>query len=233
MANVVAIILARGGSKGIPGKNIIDFCGKPLIVWTIEQFQRAKGVDSIWVSSDSEEILTIGQSCKVETIRRPDNISGDAATSESGWLHALEIIENKAGYVDIVIAPQVTSPLREARDIERGLRDFQEQKYDSMFSCSVAKDLFFWERTQDGALRSINYDYKNRKRRQDVPKQYIENGSFYLFKPKVLRQYNNRFGGRIGMTEMEFWKMFEIDTMEDLKMCKALMMAFLLNNDGE
>ncbi len=62
-------------------------------------------------------------------------------------------------------------------------------------------------------MRSINYDYKNRLRRQEAPKQYIENGSFYLFKPETLRQYNNRFGGKIGIVEMEFWKMFEIDSM--------------------
>ena len=229
MANVVAIILARAGSKGLPGKNIIDFCGKPLIVWTIEQLQQAKSVDSIWVSSDSEEILAIGRSCNVETIRRPDDISSDVATSESGWLHALEIIERKAGIVDIVIAPQVTSPLREPEDIERGLRDFQEQECDSMFSCSLAEDLYFWEKMSDGTLRSVNYDYRNRKHRQDIPKQYIENGLFYLFKPDVLRKYNNRFGGKIGMTQMEFWKMFEIDSMEDLKICKVLMKAFLLN----
>jgi N-acylneuraminate cytidylyltransferase len=234
MADVVAIILARGGSKGIPNKNIIDFCGKPLIAWTIEQLQLAKGIDSIWVSSDNEEILSISQTYNAEIIHRPAEISSDTATSESGWLHALEYIENKVGCVDLVVAPQVTSPLREPKDIERGIHDFQEQKCDSMFSCSIVEDLFFWERTPDGKLKSINYDYKNRKCRQDISKQYIENGSFYLFKPEVLRKYNNRFGCKIGMTEMEFWKMFEIDSMEDLKICEALMKAFLLNiNKGE
>jgi len=230
MTNVVAIILARGGSKGIPRKNIIDFCGKPLIVWTIEQLQHTKGINSIWVSSDSEEILTVGQASGAEIIRRPAEISGDSATSESGWLHALEIIESKVGMVDIVLAPQVTSPLRESRDMERGLSDFQKQKCNSMFSCSVAEDLFLWKKMSDGTLRSVNYNYRNRSRRQDIPKQYIENGSFYLFKPEVLKQYNNRLGGKIGMTKMEFWKMFEIDSIEDLKMCEALMKAFLLNN---
>ncbi len=156
------------------------------------------------------------------------------ATSESGWHHALEIIEDKVGIVDIVIAPQVTSPLREPADIERGLRDFLEQKCDSMFSCSIAEDLFFWEKMPDGTMKSLNYDYTNRSRRQEIPKQYIENGSFYMFRPEVLRQYNNRLGGKIGFTQMEFWKMFEIDSMEDIKMCGALMKAFLLNgNDGE
>ncbi len=230
MANIVAVILARGGSQGIPGKNTIDFCGKPLIVWTIEQLQQVRGIHSIWVSSDSQDILSISRDCGVETIRRPDDISGNTATSESGWLHALEIIESKVGIVDIVIAPQVTSPLRRPEDVERGLRDFQEQKCDSMFSCSLAGDLYFWEKMSDGTLRSVNYDYENRKRRQDIPRQYNENGSFYLFKPEVLRQYNNRLGGKIGMTEMEFWKMFQINSMEDLKVCEALMRVFLLGH---
>jgi len=226
---IIAIIPARGGSKGIPGKNIINFCGKPLIVWTIEQFQRAKGVDSIWVSSDSEEILSISRGCGVETIHRPADISSDVATSESAWLHALEIIERKTGIIDIVIAPQVTSPLREPKDIERGLRDFHDQNCDSMFSCSVAGDLYFWEKMSNGALRSVNYDYKNRKRRQNIPKQYIENGSFYLFKPGVLRKYNNRLGGKIGITKMEFWKMFQIDEPSDIKLCQVIMRGYGLN----
>ena len=230
MANIVAIILARGGSKGIPGKNIIEFCGKPLIVWTIEQMQQARGISSIWVSSDSEEIHSISQTYNAEIIHRPADLSSDVATSESGWLHALDYIENKVGCVDIVVAPQITSPLREPVDIERGLRDFQEQKCDSMFSCSLAEDLFFWEKMPDGVLRSVNYDYKNRKCRQDISKQYIENGSFYIFRPEILRQCNNRFGGKIGVTQMEFWKMFEIDSIEDLKMCEALMKAFLFGH---
>jgi CMP-N,N'-diacetyllegionaminic acid synthase len=226
--NCVTIVLARGGSKGIPRKNIVDFCDKPLIAWTIEQFQQAKDVHSVWVSSDSQEILSISENYGANLIVRPDNISGDMATSESAWLHAVNYIERKDKKIDLVLAPQVSSPLRESQDIERGIREFQEQQCDSMFSCSMTEDLFFWEKDNDGNLRSVNYDYKNRKRRQDIPRQFIENGSFYLFKPEILRKYNNRFGGKIGLTQMEFWKMFEIDSPDDLKMCKALMRVFLL-----
>jgi N-acylneuraminate cytidylyltransferase len=229
MINIVAIILARGGSKGIPGKNKIDFCGRPLICWTIEQLKGTKMVNSIWVSSDSENILAISKDCGAKTIHRPAEISGDSATSESGWLHALEYIENKVGIVDIVVAPQVTSPLRDSADIECAIRDFKAQNCDSLFSCSMANDLYFWVKNSDGVLYSANYDYKNRKRRQDIQEQYIENGSFYLFKPEILRKYGNRFGGNIGATEMEYWKMFEIDSMEDFKMCEVLMKAFLLD----
>ena len=95
------------------------------------------------------------------------------------------------------------------------------------FSCSVAEDLFIWEQKSYG-LESLNYDWRNRKRRQDIPKQYIENGSFYLFRPEILRENNNRMGGRIGFIKMEFWKMFEIDSQEDLRMCASLMREFLI-----
>lgn len=229
MTNVAAIILARGGSEGIPQKNIIDFCGKPLIVWTIEQLQQAKVVSSIWVSSDSEKILSISRDYGVDTIQRPPEISSDDATSESGWLHALEIIENKTGPVDIVIAPQVTSPLREPEDFKQGLHDFQKQKRDSMFSCSVAEDLFFWEQLPDGNFNSVSYDYKNRKRRQNISKKYIENGSFYLFKPEVLRKYGNRLGGNIGIYIMDRYKMFQIDDPLDVTLCQVVMLGYKLD----
>jgi len=224
--NVAAIILARGGSKGIPHKNIIDFCGKPLMAWTIEHCKDA-GIDSIYVSSDSQQILSVGQQYGAQPILRPDDISDDNATSEAAWLHALDTIEADNPMVDWVVAPQVTSPLRSGEDIRKGLELVKDDQFDSLFSCSIAEDLFFWQK-QAGIFQSVNYDWKNRKRRQDFPKQYIENGSFYLFRPEILRQNNNRFGGRIGVVEMEFWKMFEIDSMEDLRMCAALMKEFLL-----
>ena len=224
--NVVSIILARGGSKGIPNKNIVDFCGKPLLAWTIEHCLGG-AVNTVYVSSDSDDILDVGEKYGAHSIKRPEEISSDEATSEAGWLHALEVIENIKGKMDWILAPQVTSPLRTATDICRGLDLAASGEYDSLFSCSIAEDLFFWEK-RAGSLESINYDWHNRKRRQDIPNQFIENGSFYLFRPEVLRQNNNRFGGKIGVVDMEFWKMFEIDSREDLRMCSALMKEFLI-----
>ena len=225
--NVVAIILARGGSKGVPKKNIIDFCGKPLIAWTIDNCIKG-GANSVWVSSDSDEILEISSKYGANKIKRPDEIAGDFATSESAWLHAIDYIELEEEKIDWVLAPQVTSPLRDASDISKAITLAKESIHDSFFSCSVAEDLFFWEKDNNGNLDSVNYDWRNRKRRQDIPKQFIENGSFYLFKPQVLKNTNNRFGSNIGLVEMEFWKMFEIDSYDDLKMCSALMKEFII-----
>jgi len=224
--NIHSIIPARGGSKGIRNKNIIDFCGKPLIAWTVEQCLSSKYVSHVWVTSNSQEILDVAEKYGAKTIRRPDDISGDLASSESAWVHAIEAIQ-KDTEVDLVLAPQVTSPLREVKDIDNAIELFQKEKYDSMFSASMAEDLFFWEESNTG-LNSVNYDYKNRKRRQDFKEQIIENGSFYLFKPEVIQNNNNRFGGKIGFSKMEFWKMFEIDNAEDMRMCSALMKEFLI-----
>jgi N-acylneuraminate cytidylyltransferase len=225
--NVVAIILARGGSKGVPKKNIIDFCGKPLIAWTIDNCLKG-GANSVWVSSDSDEILEISAEYGANKIKRPDDIAGDFSTSESAWLHAINYIEQTEEKIDWVVAPQVTSPLREVSDISKGITLAKENIYDSFFSCSVAEDLFFWQKNENGNLDSVNYDWRNRKRRQDINNQFIENGSFYIFKPQVLRNTNNRFGSNIGIVEMEFWKMFEIDSFDDLKMCSALMREFII-----
>ena len=142
MTNIVAIIPARGGSKGLPNKNIIDFCGKPLIAWTIEQCLSSKYISDVWVSSDSQEILSVSEKYGAKTINRPSDISGDLASSESVWRHAIEVIPRNDN-IDLVFAPQVTSPLRETKDINNAIELFQKEKYDSMFSSCIAEDLFF------------------------------------------------------------------------------------------
>ena len=160
---VSAIILARGGSKGVPRKNIIEFCGKPLLAWTVEQCINAQGVDDVWVSSDSREILKIGHQYGARSIFRPDNISGDQATSESGWLHALDQIEYETSAVDLVVAAQATSPIRESSDISSALEDVQFQGLDPLLSVNENSDFFIWEINGEENHLSVTYDYRNRQ----------------------------------------------------------------------
>jgi CMP-N,N'-diacetyllegionaminic acid synthase len=226
---VSAIILARGGSKGVPKKNIIDFCGKPLLAWTIEQCINAQGVDDVWVSSDSKKILEIGHRYGAKSILRPGNISGDQATSESGWLHALDQIEHETSTVDLVVAAQVTSPIRESSDISSALEDVKLKGLDSLLSVNEISDFFIWELNDEKSPLSVTYDYKNRKRRQLIEKRFLENGSFYIFSPKILRKYHNRLGGKIGFKTMETYKMFEIDDLPDLRLCEVIMRGYQLD----
>jgi len=232
MPETAAIILARGGSKGIPGKNIIDFCGKPLLAWSIIQAIGAKSVTSTWVSSDDPEILEVATEYGAKTIARPDDISVDTASSESGWLHAIETLENEGLAIDLVVGLQATSPLRESSDIDRAVDDYRGQDCDSLLSVAPFNDFLIWEPDDAGAHRSVNYDYRHRGRRQDRKEQLHENGSIYLFTPTVLRTHNNRLGDRVGVSLKPMWKSFQIDEEDDLHVCAAVMRKFKLDATG-
>ena len=229
MKNTIVLILARGGSKGIPNKNIKNFCGIPLIAWSILQAKNAKGISDVWLSSDSKKIIKVAEQFGAKTICRPKKLSTSTAKSDDAYLHALDFIEKKSHLPDIVIALQATSPIRESRDLERGLNEFRKKKYDSLFSSCLAEDSLFWKKSSN-KLESFNYDYKKRPRRQDFKKYVIENGSFYIFTPQIIRKLKNRLGGKIGNYVMESWKLFEIDEPSDIKFCELIMKNYILKN---
>ncbi|MBB4392695.1 acylneuraminate cytidylyltransferase family protein [Bradyrhizobium sp. ERR14] len=221
----LAVIAARGGSKGIPHKNLLDLCGKPLIAWTVEQARAARGVDVVAVSSDSDPILAAAEAAGAVGVRRPDDISGDLASSESAWLHALDAIDARMGRFERIVALQATSPIREPGDIENALVTFDRDHLDSLLSVCEVEDYFNWRIGQSGP-EPINYDYRNRRMRQQIEKRYLENGSFYVLIPSLLREQNNRLGGKIGFHVMERHKMFQIDRPEDVKLCAAIMRSY-------
>lgn len=225
---VVAVIPARGGSKGIPGKNIMPICGKPLLAWSIKHAQQSKYVDSVWVTSDDDDILSVAKAFGAEVIKRPVSLSGDKASSESAWIHALECIEEQGNKVGFMIGMQATSPIRGEDDLDRAIVKMYEEDLDSLLSVTEVEDYFNW-RIGDNGPESINYDYKDRKPRQAIETRYLENGSFYIFRPDLLRETNNRLAGKIGMHVMDRHKMFQIDNPEDIQLCEAVMQGFGLN----
>jgi CMP-N,N'-diacetyllegionaminic acid synthase len=221
----LAVIAARGGSKGIPHKNLLDLCGKPLIAWTVEQARAARGVDVVAVSSDSDNILAAAEAAGAIGVRRPEYISGDLASSESAWLHALNAIDERIGRCERIVALQATSPIRETSDIENALATFDRDHLDSLLSVCEVEDYFNWRIGASGP-EPINYDYHNRRMRQQIEKRYLENGSFYVLIPSLLREQNNRLGGKIGFHVMDRHKMFQIDRPEDVKLCAAIMRSY-------
>jgi N-acylneuraminate cytidylyltransferase len=221
----LAVVAARGGSKGIPNKNLIDICGKPLLAWTVMQAVAARGVDAVAVSSDSDAILAVAEAAGAIGVRRPDDISGDFASSESAWLHALGAVEADRGPFERVVALQATSPIREASDIEQALEIFDRDSLDSLLSVCEVEDYFNWRIGATGP-EPINYDFNNRRMRQQIEKRYLENGSFYICVPSLLRNHQNRLGGKIGMHLMDRHKMFQIDRVEDIKLCSAIMRSY-------
>jgi CMP-N,N'-diacetyllegionaminic acid synthase len=225
--NIIAIIPARGGSKGIPRKNLIDFCGKPLLAWSILQVQMAPQIKNIYVSSDSDEILECAVRYNAIGIKRPADIAGDTATAESAIIHACEQIGSHA---DTIVFLQPSSPLRKPDDIKKAIEIFCSGNYDSLFSSCALHDFLIWDKDESGALKSVNYNYHNRTRRQDRGVQYVENGSIYVFKKDSLYKYNNRLGGRIGMYFMDFYQSFEIDNQEDVDLLTMIFKIKLLSD---
>lgn len=225
VSRVVAIIPARGGSRGIPRKNLVDFCGKPLVAWSVEQARASRRIQATYVTSDSAEILAVAKRYGAVPIERPGTLSGDAEPSETAWLHALDVIEADGPPVDVIAGLQPTSPVREGTDLDAAIEQFESQHNDSMLSCTELADYFIWTDGPDGP-QSVNYDFRERRPRQQIERRYLENGSFYLFTPSILRASRNRLGGRIGLFVMPRYKSFQIDDPADLEFAAAIMRGY-------
>lgn len=211
---IIAIIPARGGSKGIPKKNLIDFAGKPLLAWTIEQAITSKLISEVYVSSDSNKILSIARNYGVNSIFRPKELSNDNSSSESALLHAIDQIDDEP---DLVVFLQATSPLRKINDIDNAIKKLNEESSDSLLSL-IKNQEFIWKET-NGVLSPLTYDLNNRCDHRSLKKLYYENGSIYIFKPDILRRYNNRLGGKLSSYYMESWQRADIDNVEDYEWC--------------
>jgi CMP-N,N'-diacetyllegionaminic acid synthase len=222
---ILAIILARGGSKGIPKKNIIDFAGKPLIAWTIEQAKASTLISNVFVSSDSDEILLISKTYGANTISRPMQISGDAATSESALIHFLDNLPKDP---DLVVFLQPTSPLRKHDDIDNAINQLISDKADSLLTLIETQE-FMWDES-NGKFSPLTYDLNNRKGHNNLRKLYYENGSIYIFKPQILRKYMNRIGGKRSIYFMESWQRADIDNYSDYDLCLLNFNRYFVND---
>ncbi|MCX5677966.1 MAG: acylneuraminate cytidylyltransferase family protein [Candidatus Omnitrophica bacterium] len=231
MAHIICIVPARGGSKSIPKKNIVDFCGKPLIAWTIRQALESSLIDDVYVTTDDDTIAAVSEKYGAKVIRRPKRLSTDTASSEDALMHALSEIEKRGAGIDLVVFLQATSPLRRAKDIDMAIAQFRATKADSMFSAAILEDYTIWKKIGP-RLKSVSFNYKERGRRQDREPLYLENGSIYLFKPEILKRCKNRLGGRMRMYIMDFWRSYEIDNAEDLKVCEYFMKNNILKKRG-
>jgi CMP-N,N'-diacetyllegionaminic acid synthase len=215
----IALIPARGGSQGLPRKNIKILNNKPLIVHTIEDALESQYVDKVFVTTDDQEIRKISQSVKAEVILRPVDLASHTASSELALIHALDFIEKSAS-PELIIFLQCTSPFRSGNDIDRAIEQFKKEDSDSLLSVSPSHR-FLWS-TKNGNPIPLNYDYLNRPRRQDMDQEYVENGSIYIFKPWVLRKYESRLGGKISLFKMDNIATIDIDSASDFHVAESL-----------
>jgi len=206
--NIKTIILARGGSKGIPRKNIVDINGKPLIQYTIEVAKASKAKD-VYVSTDCSAIMLEAIKHKANVIMRPSNISGDNSKSEDALMHFANTIS-----FDVLVFIQPTSPLLLPEDIDKGLEMID--KYDSVFSAYKEHWIPRW--TLSGM--PDGWEVESRPMRQDQEKKWVENGAVYITKRECLEKSGLRYSGNIGILEMPAHRSFQIDTMNDLELIK-------------
>ena len=185
-------------------------------------------LNHIFVSTDDNDINKLARNFDIQTIFRPKRLCTDNSTSESALLHALDKINNEYSlFPEIIVFLQATSPLRLNNDIDNALKQFLMEKADSLFSVTKMDDLTIWQKKKNKWM-SFNFDYKNRLIRQMMPPNYIENGSIYIFKPEILKKYNNRIGGKVIVYEMEFWQTWEIDSIKEIDLIEYYILKYSL-----
>jgi len=215
--NILALITARGGSKGIPRKNIRPFCGKPLMAHTIAVAKSASSVSRIIVSTDNEEIANVAREYGAEVpVMRPSGMAEDTSPLMDAVIHMLDYLRDTEHYEPShVLLLQVTSPMREVSDIENAVKLLARRGGDSLVSmCRTENGLF--TKNDDDSVETLYDGYKGATNRQMLPKTYKLDGCMiYLIKTDVLRRERSFVGGKLIGYEIERWRAFDLDEPQD------------------
>lgn len=214
---VVAIVPARGGSKGIPGKNLQRVGGVSLVARAVGAAQAAERIDAVWVSTEDARIADIAQAAGAGVIQRPADLAGDTASSEVALLHALDAI---GGEPEVLVFLQATSPFIRPEDLDAAVARVLDGECDVVFSARPTH-AFLWSEGPQGAV-AVNHDASARPRRQDREAQYQETGAFYVLRVEGFRHHGFRFFGRIGIAVVPELTALEIDTPDDLLLAQSI-----------
>jgi CMP-N-acetylneuraminic acid synthetase len=223
---VLAVIPARGGSKGIANKNIVDVGGSPLIKYTIDAALESSLLTHCVVSTDSDEIANVAKSYgALVPFKRPKNLSGDKALSLPVMQHALKFMEAKQGYqYDLVIMLQPTTPFRISKDIENAINILIDTNSDSVISVVEVggHHPLRMKRVIDGRLVNyIDQGHEDMRPRQELPLAYIRNGAIYATRRDVLLRDNTFIGSDSRAYIMPLERSVNIDTHADLLLAKS------------
>ena len=222
--NIISIIPARGGSKGIPRKNIKLLNGKPLISYSIDASNSCSLIDDTYVSTEDAEISEISKGNNAEVIERPDELAGDDSSSIDVILHVLDYLENKGELPDLFVLLQPTSPLRTSEDIEASINSFLESDCDSLVSvCELDHRSLLNFSLEDGFLVQNNNESLFNSRRQDIPTHYSLNGAIYITTPEFIRKNKSFYSDKTIPHVMSKEKSIDIDTSFDFKLAEFLL----------
>lgn len=224
MMRTLVIIPARGGSKGIPRKNIKPFDGKPLIYYTIDCARAICSDEDICVSTDDDEIIQVVENYGLNVpFKRPRELATDTAGTYEVLLHALDFYEKKGVIYDVVVLLQNTSPFRTPQQVKEALSLYREDvdMVVSVKECAANPYYCVFEENQEGFLHICKGD-GNIYRRQDAPKVYEYNGAIYIMNAEVLKStHMHKMKKRIKYV-MDELSSFDLDTMWDWKMAEMI-----------
>ena len=212
---VLAVIPARGGSKGIPRKNVRLMHGKPLIYYSIQNALSCSYIDDVVVSSDDEEILSIAAMYNVKAMNRDSALAQDAVTLDPVIYDAMIRMEQETGkHYDVVITLQATSPLLSAGTLDSAVKSFLESDFDTYIS-AVNKPHLSWTK-KDGKCVP---NYEKRLNRQQLPPNFLEAGAFLITKREYMSE-NNRIGQKVSVFDMPEKEAIDIDSYADWMVCE-------------
>lgn len=217
---VCAVIPARGGSKGVPRKNLRMLGGQPLVARAVRTLLSSSSVGSVFVSTDDPEIAAVATRAGARVIERPFRLSGDEASSESALEHALAHLASHGVMPDVTVFVQATSPFIRASDIDRAVVLVRSGECDVAFS-AVRADVHLWREGVDG-LEGVNHRAAVRQRRQDRAPEHAETGGFYVMRTSGFREHQHRFFGRLRLVEVDPAEALEIDTEHDLMLAELI-----------
>ncbi|MDW3048652.1 acylneuraminate cytidylyltransferase family protein [Vibrio sp. Vb1554] len=215
----IALITARGGSKGLPRKNILPVNGSPLIGWTIQAALNSSLIKRVFVSTDDDEIAAVSLEFGAEIIPRPDELASDTASSIDVVEHAIEWLEGNNIPCNCMTLLQPTSPLRTTNHIEEALNLFQIKNAHcviSVFEPSHTPIKSYIER-EDGAIEGLYSDEAPYMRRQDLPRAFQPNGAIYVFSVEEFKRNNHFPRTNVLPYVMSISDSIDVDTIEDLK----------------
>ncbi|SEG61865.1 3-deoxy-D-manno-octulosonate 8-phosphate phosphatase, YrbI family [Actinacidiphila yanglinensis] len=223
-ARVLAVIPARGGSKGVPGKNVATVGGVPLVARAVRACTAARRVSAVLVSTDDPAIAEVARVSGAEVVLRPAAIAGDTATSEAAVLHAMDAYEAMSGSAaDVVLLVQCTSPFITGDELDGVVAEITDGGADTAHTVAPFHG-FVWREdgTDAGNGVGVNHDKTTRPRRQDRPQDLLETGAVYGMRADGFRTAGHRFFGRTSLVWTDPARVLEIDEPADLERARAL-----------
>ena len=221
--SVLAVIAARGGSKGLPGKNLADAGGKPVIAWSIEGAKQSRYIDRLILSSDDSDIIDTAKSwgCEAPFVR-PKELARDAARIEDALIHALDSLDAQYNYLVLL---QATSPLRAAEDIDLCLEMCRDTGAPACVSVTLPNKSPYWmyRVSSDGRMQRLLDDSFEQSRRQDLPAIYGLNGAVYVAEVPWFRKHRGFVGPETRAHVMPPERSVDIDERRDLLLVRALL----------